>query len=189
MAEVQGASETVEVSHEALIRHWDRLKTWVNGDREFLLWRERFRGLLGEWQRRDRDSGALLPSALLSEAERWLAERGDELTGDEREYIDQGVALREREQRAEEDRLRGEQERREREIRKRSVRKTLAIVVGLAVVGVLGTLGVSAARRESIRRSLASDLGWVRISAPPGGQFMMGCVPADKECTPDERAP
>jgi hypothetical protein len=43
------AGETVEVSHEALIRHWDRLKTWVNGDREFLLWRERFRGLLAEW--------------------------------------------------------------------------------------------------------------------------------------------
>ena len=61
---------------KALIRHWDRLKTWVNGDREFLLWRERFRGLLAEWQRRDRDAGALLPPALLSEAERWLGERG-----------------------------------------------------------------------------------------------------------------
>ena len=181
--------ETVEVSHEALIRHWDRLKAWVNGDREFLLWRERFRGLLAEWRRRDKDAGALLPPALLSEAERWLGERGDRLTADEREYIGQGVALREREQRAEEERVRVEQERRERDIRKRSVRKTLALVVALAVLGVLGTLGVSAARRESIRRALVSDLGWVRIAAPPGGQFMMGCVAADTECFSNERAP
>jgi len=84
------ADETVEVSHEALIRHWDRLRTWVDGDREFLLWRERFRGLLAEWQKRDRDPGMLLQDALLSEAERWLAERGDELTANEREYIAAG---------------------------------------------------------------------------------------------------
>jgi formylglycine-generating enzyme required for sulfatase activity len=181
--------ETVEVSHEALIRHWDRLKTWVNGDREFLLWRERFRGLLAEWQRRDRDSGALLPPALLSEAGRWLGERGDRLTADEHEYIGQGVALRDRGRRAEEERVRAEQERREREIRRRSVRTTLALVAALAVLGVLGTLSVSAIRRESIRRALAGELGWVKIPAPPGGQFMMGCVADDEECSSDERAP
>ena len=125
----------------------------------------------------------------MSEAERWLGERGDQLTADEREYIGQGVALRERDRRAEEERVRAEQERRERDIRRRSVRKTLALVVALAVLGVLGTLGVSAVRRESIRHALVSDLGWVRISAPPGGEFMMGCVPDDKECFSNERAP
>jgi formylglycine-generating enzyme required for sulfatase activity len=182
-----GTGETVEVSHEALIRHWDRLKAWVDGDREFLLWRERFRGLLAEWQRRDKDAGALLPPAFLAEAERWLGERADQLTADEREYIGQGVALRERDRRAEEDHRRAEQDRREREIRRRSVRKTLALVLGLAVLVVLGTLGASAVRRESIRRALASDLGWVRISAPPGGEFTMGCVPGDRECRPDEK--
>ena len=153
------SGDTVEVSHEALIRHWDRLRAWVNTDREFLLWRERFRGLLAEWQRRDKDAGALLPPALLAEAERWLGERGDQLTADEREYIGQGVALRERDRRAEEERRRAEQDRREREIRRRSVRRTLAGVLALVVVGVLGTLGVSLARRESIRRALVSDLG------------------------------
>jgi formylglycine-generating enzyme required for sulfatase activity len=171
----------IQVAHEALIRHWDQLRSWVDSDREFLLWRERFGGL--------RDAGALLSSALLVEAERWLGERRDELTAAEREYIDQGVALRERDRCAEAERLRAEQERRERDIRKRSVRKTLAVVVTLFVLSVLSTLGVSAARRESIRGALASDLGWVRISAPPGGQFMMGCVADDKECFPHERAP
>ena len=58
-AEAKIAGETVEVSHEALIRHWDRLQDWVNADREFLFWRERFRGLLAEWQSRGKDAGAL----------------------------------------------------------------------------------------------------------------------------------
>jgi formylglycine-generating enzyme required for sulfatase activity len=181
--------ETVEVSHEALIRHWDRLKAWVDGDREFLLWRERFRGLLAEWQQRDRDAGALLPRALQGEAERWLGERADQLTADEQQYIAEGIALRERERLAEEALVRAEQERRERTIRWRAVTKTLALVVVLAVLGASATLGVSAIRRESIRRGLAGEIAWVRIPAPPGGQFRMGCVSHDKDCFHNERAP
>jgi hypothetical protein len=195
--ENDGAVETVEVAHEALIRHWQRLKAWVDGDREFLLWRERFRALLAEWQRRGRDPGVLLPPALLLEAERWLGERGDTLSADERAYIGEGVALRERERRAEEERLRVDQERREREIRTRSARRTLALVLGAVVLAVLATLGVSTARRESSRKALVSDLAgeapsnpahkWVRIPAPAGGEFQMGCVPDDRQCFRDEK--
>jgi hypothetical protein len=29
------------VAHEALVRHWERLRGWLNEDREFLLWRQR----------------------------------------------------------------------------------------------------------------------------------------------------
>lgn len=42
--------ETLEVAHEALISNWGRLQTWLNEDRKFLLWRQRLRGLLAEWQ-------------------------------------------------------------------------------------------------------------------------------------------
>ena len=35
------AEETIEVSHEALIRHWERLKGWVEADRQFLAWQQR----------------------------------------------------------------------------------------------------------------------------------------------------
>jgi hypothetical protein len=41
--------ETVEVAHEALIRHWQRLQSWLNADREFLLWRQRLRHDLEDW--------------------------------------------------------------------------------------------------------------------------------------------
>jgi hypothetical protein len=111
------AEEGVEVAHEALIREWKTLREWVNADREFLLWRERFRGLLAEWQRPDKDPGALLPLALLAEAERRLAERPDELGAADHEYIGAGGAHREDARRVEVERQRVEQERRERDIR------------------------------------------------------------------------
>ena len=34
-------SATKKVTHEALLHHWDRLVSWIDEDREFLLWRRR----------------------------------------------------------------------------------------------------------------------------------------------------
>ncbi len=93
--------ETVEVSHEALIRQWHRLQGWLNEDREFLLWRERLRGRVNEWQQNTQDDGALLRGALLVEAQRWLSQKADILTDEEKEYIRQSAEARERAARAE----------------------------------------------------------------------------------------
>ena len=74
--------------------------------------------------------------------------------------------------------------RRRREVRRKVVQYTLALVV---VLGVVSPMAVSWLTRESLRRSLARDLGWAPISAPATGQFIMGCVPNDKNCREDER--
>jgi WD40 repeat protein len=79
--------ETIEIAHEALIRNWDRLKTWLNEDREFLLWRQRLRAAIAEWKRVGSDAGALLRGIPLSEAIGWLSRRANDLTADEAEYI------------------------------------------------------------------------------------------------------
>jgi hypothetical protein len=71
--------------------------------------------------------------------------------------------------------------RRRREARTRVVRNTLAVVL---VVGIVGPVAVSWLTHEWLRRSLARDLGWTRISAPTTRQFMMGCVPG--QCDPGE---
>lgn len=89
--------ETVEVAHEALIQHWARLRQWLDADREFLTWRERLEAALGEWERTSRkDAGTLLRGAPLAEAEHWLSERADDLTEDERTYIQASVRARNR---------------------------------------------------------------------------------------------
>ncbi len=63
--------QRVEVAHEALIRHWRTLKGWVDEDREFLVWRDKLRILLRQWQESDHDEGALLRGLPLDEALKW----------------------------------------------------------------------------------------------------------------------
>jgi tetratricopeptide (TPR) repeat protein len=67
--------ERAQVTHEALIYSWDRLRTWVAADRAFLAWRERTRAAAHLWEANDHDEGALLRGALLVEAEQWRSER------------------------------------------------------------------------------------------------------------------
>lgn len=146
--------ERVEISHEALIREWAELRKWLDEDREFLLWLQRLRNSLTEWHRLERDEGALLRGALLTEAERWRNLRETDLNDDERDYIDASSArrkkdileeeqrrLREEERRKEEEeRIQAEKEqRRQEEERRRRYSRNRAFV--LTIVLILGTWG------------------------------------------------
>lgn len=92
---VDGVGEqTIEISHEVLIRQWERLRGWINTDREFLFWRDRFRGQLEERRRKPNDEGTILLGAALAEAERWLGERGEDLSPEEHAFIHQSVTKR-----------------------------------------------------------------------------------------------
>ena len=93
---VGAEEETVEVSHEALIRQWQRVQEWLNEYREFLLWRDRLRVRVSERQHNPQDEGTLLHGAPLVEAERWLSHKGDILTDQEQDYIRDSAAAHER---------------------------------------------------------------------------------------------
>jgi hypothetical protein len=101
---------SVEVAHEALIRNWQRLRAWLNEDREFLLWRQRLQVQVAEWQEHKQDAGYLLRGAPLSEAERWLVRRPQDLTDDERQLVRESLALREEERKEEDQRRQAEVE-------------------------------------------------------------------------------
>ena len=90
--------EIVEVVHEALIQRWGQLRAWMDADRAFRTWQEGLRAALRQWETSDRDEGALLRGAPLAQAESWLAERADELSEAERDFIQASVGLRERRQ-------------------------------------------------------------------------------------------
>ncbi|CAL9553257.1 trypsin-like peptidase domain-containing protein [Streptomyces sp. Tu 3180] len=124
--------ETVELAHEALIEHWQPLAEQLEGDRAFLTWRGELRYDRARWWREGRPDGALLEDPALRAAEQWLAERGDELTDDDREFIAAGVALRERKQREA-----AKSERRRRYLRYLGVGVTALAVVAASVVSVL----------------------------------------------------
>ncbi|MGW2220052.1 nSTAND1 domain-containing NTPase [Nonomuraea sp. NPDC001684] len=89
--------QTVEVAHEAVIRNWSRLRTWLVEDRQFLLWQQRTRQWLHEWIHSDREDGALLRGRILSEAESWLASKGREhIAPDLLDYVDHSCHARDR---------------------------------------------------------------------------------------------
>jgi energy-coupling factor transporter ATP-binding protein EcfA2 len=87
------SADTVEVAHEALIRHWQTLRGWLNQHQEFLLWRKRLQEAMDAWVQAKRDGAALLSGARLKEAERWLKQRED-LTGPEISFIRLSVRRR-----------------------------------------------------------------------------------------------
>lgn len=88
-------TETVEVVHEALIREWDSLKTWVNTNRQFLLWRKRLDERVAEWHA---GRGDLLQGNALGEAEKWLIDQPDDLNTDEKRYIRRSLRAKRRRQ-------------------------------------------------------------------------------------------
>ncbi len=99
--------ETVEVAHESLIQGWQRLRDWLDEDREFLLWRQRLGSHREDWEKSaGADTGALLSGGLLAEAGRWQALR-DDWSAEERAYLDASQAH----QRALEERRLQEEER------------------------------------------------------------------------------
>lgn len=93
--------ETVEIVHEALIRHWERLKNWMDEVRAFRTWQERIRFSLEQWHSCGRSDDGLLRGMALIEAEHWLAEHRDEIGAAERDFIKQSIYLWEKQQRQE----------------------------------------------------------------------------------------
>ena len=80
--------ETVEVAHEALIRGWQRLRGWVDQDREFLRTRERIASEARLWEHEGRPPDRLLPPGRpLAEGEDVLATRRADLEEKLVEYI------------------------------------------------------------------------------------------------------
>jgi len=95
----QAGASTVEVAHEALIRSWERLRIWLNEDREFLLWRQRLDQAFLDYLRHGHSEEYLLSGAQLREAEEKVSGPLPEPVGAARlQYIRDGVEKRMREE-------------------------------------------------------------------------------------------
>ena len=68
--EIAGTS-TIEVSHEALIREWERLSDWLREAREDIHLLQAISKDATEWQRRDKPSDRLYRGSQLREAKKW----------------------------------------------------------------------------------------------------------------------
>jgi WD40 repeat protein len=79
---------TVEVSHEALLRAWPRLRGWLAERGQYVQWRvQDLAPNLERWLDSHEDPEFLLPRPLLEPALRWLNDYPSELEGPPRDYI------------------------------------------------------------------------------------------------------
>lgn len=81
--------ETVEVAHEALIRNWSLLRTWLDENRELLQRQRRIEHAAKEWaaSEQSRSPEYLLHGDRLTEAEDYLIAYPDELSALAQRYI------------------------------------------------------------------------------------------------------
>jgi WD40 repeat protein len=87
--------EIVDVSHEALIRGWPRLREWIEEDREGLRTHRRLTEATNEWEENNRDESYLHRGTRLAEAEEWAEAHVNDMNPLEREFLEASVEARE----------------------------------------------------------------------------------------------
>ncbi len=104
-----GGRRSVEVSHEALIRHWDRLRAWIDENRDRLRTREFLKANRAEWLKHGRDVGLLdLPSLYVEAARSLYQHPGDVVIDDVKDYVEALLDHERRRQEAEKAKQRAE---------------------------------------------------------------------------------
>ena len=88
------AERFVDVSHEALIRGWPRLRRWLDEDRAGLRLHRRITEAADEWQRSNRDPDLLFRGTRLIQAQEWRERNELELNPLEREFLDASICLK-----------------------------------------------------------------------------------------------
>ena len=83
-----GSVKTVEVAHEALIREWPTLRTWLAEDREGLLLHQKLADDTRDWLRLEKDPGELYRGARLELALDWAEKNAATLSLDEVDFLD-----------------------------------------------------------------------------------------------------
>jgi WD40 repeat protein len=90
-------SDTVEITHEALLHAWPRLRDWIDEDRAGNLLRQRLEEDGLAWEESDRDSALLYRGSRLAQASGWAKSAGDTfLTRSAVEFLAAAVRLRRR---------------------------------------------------------------------------------------------
>jgi len=85
----------VEVAHETLIQHWDRLKDWVESQRKDLIVYQHLRQSTRDWAQANRAPDLLYPPSRLKQVE-GLGKSGYSLNADEAAFVESSYINRKR---------------------------------------------------------------------------------------------
>jgi WD40 repeat protein len=138
--------ETAEVVHEALIRHWPRMVDWINRDRAFQSWLRQIKSNIELWSTNPTDEGPLLRGGMLAQAKEWFAKRRDDLSQNERGYIEASIAATE---------MRERQARRAVTLTRIAAAVFLILFVAMSFLAV-GLVGASSEAEERSQEAVAA---------------------------------
>ena len=140
---------TVEVAHEALIREWERFRTWIDERREDLLIHRRIRVTVRDWEDSGKDQSYLLRGSRLEQALIWQERTDIAISADEMTFIEASIEQEKRDQ-AEHQALEDKAAR-----RRKAVISSLA--GGLVVAGILGVVALDRAQEARVTAAVATS--------------------------------
>ena len=132
-------SPTVEISHEAMLTEWTRLRDWIDGARDDVRAQRRLAEALREWVAADRADAYLLRGGMLEQLQGWSSTTSVQLSGPERAFLDASVAERDRE--AEETLVRENRATVAELGQRRRARQLVGVGLVAVLVAVLGVFG------------------------------------------------
>jgi DNA-binding SARP family transcriptional activator/tRNA A-37 threonylcarbamoyl transferase component Bud32/energy-coupling factor transporter ATP-binding protein EcfA2 len=130
-------SPTVEISHEALLTEWTRLRKWIEGARHDVRLQRRLADAMREWVLADRADAYLLRGGLLEQIHGWAATTSLQLSRPEHAFLASSVAEHDREveEALERERRAAEAERRQRQRGRQLIAVALVAVLVAALAG------------------------------------------------------
>nr|WP_279382626.1 tetratricopeptide repeat protein [Acanthopleuribacter pedis] len=141
--------DMVDVTHEALIRKWDRVDRWLEEDRHHVHQVQRLRQAAHHWAEHERDPELLPRGGPLQRLEELLETAGLQLTEVERAYVEHAVAARTRAREAEETQRRAKLQR----YQQRALRgRLLAVFLVVLISSFALTLWVQLQRTDQARQ-------------------------------------
>lgn len=129
-----------EITHEALIKHWQQLQIWLDDSRDLLSWKKQLRAAQSQWQSNEQDEGSLLQGIALAKAEEQIRKDDIYLTKQEHEFVELSLRFRTKKQR--EKKLQGQ-------IRTGSIISVLSLII----LGLIG-FQVREAQSRKVRESV-----------------------------------
>lgn len=140
---------TVEISHEALLGEWGRLRRWIDQGRDDLRSQRQLAEALTEWEANARSDAYLVRGGRLDRLAAWSQESQVTLSRSEREFLEVSVAARDQETR-----LTTEREEQRVAAERRALRRTRELAaIGVVAVVVAGLALFSFNQAELARRA------------------------------------
>jgi WD40 repeat protein len=135
--------DSVEISHEAVIRSWPRLRDWLAEAREDLRVHRRLTAAAADWEAHGRDPGWLYRGLPLEQATDWAGRESGALNAQEQAFLDASKAAAARETVVERRRT-------------TNLRRVVALLAVLLLVATTATVfAVRAQRQTTEQRTLA----------------------------------